>query len=287
MNAHKLKKYSKRFLLYTILLLIATSFILPFFWMVASSLKTPDRIFDTSFSLIPRDSEGNISITFENYRYAFGYLQMHILFANTLIVATVATVANLFLNSLAGYAFARIEFKGRDAIFKIILLAMMIPGTVMLVPNLIIINRMGLYDTLVAIFIPFVMSIYNVFLMRQTFMSLSKDLEESAFIDGASRLKVFFKIAMPLAKPTLIVLAITTFMWNYNNFIWPLVVTTSEDTQTLAVGLGSLIAAGSSNPELYPAMIAGSVITSIPLIILFLFFQRYIVKGISIGGVKA
>lgn len=286
MNSDKFKKIAVRVLLYAALCLIALSFLLPYVWMISSSLKNPSEIFSTRFSLIPINADGDVYLSFQNYKYAFEYLEMHKLFLNTLIVSGLATIANLILNSLAGYAFARLEFKGRDIIFKIILSSMMIPGTVMLVPNLIIINRLGLYDTLAALFVPFLMSVYNVFLMRQTFMSMSKELEEAAFMEGANRIQIFSKIAMPLASPTLVVLAITTFMWNYNNFLWPLMVTISDDKKTLALGLGSLISAGSGNPELYPAMIAGAVITSIPLIVLFLVFQKFIVKGINIGGVK-
>ena len=286
MNRHKLSRRIQRFALYAVLAFIAVTYLLPFLWMVSSSFKTPAAIQDTSFSLIPRNDEGQISFTIANYRYAIEYLEMHVLFVNTFIVAIIATVTNLFLNSLAGYAFARMAFKGRETLFKITLMSMMIPGTVMLVPNLVIINRLGLFDTLAALILPFIMSIYNVFLMRQTFLSLQIELEEAAFIEGASRFHIFMKIAMPLAKPTLVVLAITTFMWNYNNFLWPLVATISNETRTLALGLGSLIAAGSGNPEMYPAMIAGSVLMSIPLIIIFVFFQRFIIKGINLGGVK-
>lgn len=286
MNKHKVKRYSIRFALYTILTILAISYLLPYLWMVASSFKTPAMIFDNQFSLIPRNEDGVITFVLDNYKYAFEYLEINKLFINTLIVAVTATALNLFFNSLAGYAFARLKFRGNELIFKIILTSMMIPGTIMLVPNLIIINRMGLYDTLTALVLPFALSVYNVFLMRQTFLSLAVELEEAAIVEGASRFRIFLSIAMPLASPTLIVLGITTFMWNYNNFLWPLVATISDEKKTLALGLGSLIAAGSNNPELYPAMIAGAVIMSVPLIILFITFQRFILKGINIGGVK-
>lgn len=286
LNKYKARRLARRTSAYLVLIILSITFIVPFVWMVSSSFKIPSDIFKTSFSLIPRNVEGNIYFTLDNYKYAFEYLNTGKLFFNTFLVATLNTVINLFLNSLAGYAFAKIKFKGRNKLFSIILTSMMIPGAVMLVPNLIIIRYLGLIDNLFALIVPFVMSVYNVFLMRQTFSSISNDLEEAAMIEGASRFKIFIKIAMPIARPTLVVLAITTFMWNYNNFLWPLMVIESDGNRTLALGLGNLIAAASGNPEMYPAMIAGSVMMSIPLIIIFIFFQRFIIAGINIGGVK-
>ena len=178
------------------------------------------------------------------------------------------------------------NFKGKNVLFRIIILAMMIPGTVMMIPNLIICREMGIYDSLWALMLPFAMSIYNVFLMRQHFFSFSRELEEAAMIDGAGRLQTFFRIALPMASPMLIVIGVTTFMWNYNNFLWPLVATSSEENRTLALGLGSLISAGSTNPEIYPVMLAGSVVLSLPMIILFFLCQKHIIGGISAGAVK-
>ncbi|MGI6770808.1 MAG: carbohydrate ABC transporter permease [Acholeplasmataceae bacterium] len=286
MNKYKVRKFMKRFFAYFTLILLSIAFIIPFLWMVSSSFKIPSDIMRTTFSLIPRNEAGNVYFTLDNYRYAIEYLDTHRLFLNTFIVATLNTVINLFLNSLAGYAFAKIEFKGKNRLFKIILTSMMIPGAVMLVPNLLIIRFLGLIDTLAALILPFTMSVYNVFLMRQTFESISVELEEAAMIEGANRFVIFTKIAMPIARPTLVVLAITTFMWNYNNFMWPLMVIDSDSKRTLALGLGNLIQAASGNPEMYPAMIAGSVLMSIPLIIIFIFFQRFIIAGINVGGVK-
>lgn len=283
----KLKKISiDRLILYIILGLLVVLFLGPFVWLLSSSFKTNSGIFSTQFSLIPRDDAGNLYLNFDNYKNAIDYLNLGVLFINTFIIATVNTLTNLFLNSLAGYAFARLSFKYRDQVFKIMLMSMMVPGTVMLVPNMIIINKMGLYDNLTALVLPFMMSVYNIFLMRQSFLSFSKELEEAAVMDGASIFRVFWSIALPLVKPTLVVLGITTFMWNYNNFLWPLVILNSPENNTLALGLGSLISASSTNAELYPVMLAGSVLVSLPLILIFLRFQKHIIKGINVGGVK-
>ena len=143
-----------------------------------------------------------------------------------------------------------------------------------------------MYDTLFALIFPYVMSVYNIFLMRQQFYAVSKELEEAAELDGAGIFRTFIVIAMPLVTPMLVVLGITTFMWNYNNFLWPLVATQSSEVFTLARSLGSLVSAGSNNVNLYPVMLAGAVIVSLPMIVVFFLLQKYIIGGISVGAVK-
>lgn len=275
-----------RVALYAFLFLLVAMLVGPFLWLTLASLKDGSQILGIDSPVLPVDENGNFRVQFDNYVVAFDYLQLNTLFVNTFIVATVATAFNLFFNSLAGYAFARINFRGRETIFRLVLASLMVPGTVMLVPNMIIINELGLYDTLPALIVPFVMSVYNIFLMRQTFLGFPRELEEAAIIDGASAFRVFWTIAMPLARPMLVVLGITTFMWNYNNFLWPLVVIQSPENGTLSLGLGSLVAASATNAELYPVMLAASVVISLPLIILFLIFQKFIVKGIAAGALK-
>lgn len=280
----KIKWY--RILQYTILIILTFTFIFPYVWLISSSFKSPDVILSTNFSLIPKDGEGNISFVLENYVNAIAYLNLGSIFLNTMIVCLVNTILNLFFNALAGYAFARIRFKGREITFKVMMLAMMVPGAVMTIPNLIICRLLGIDDTLLVLIFPFVMSIYNVFLMRQQFYSISKEIEEAAIIDGANDFTIFFKICLPLVSPMLVVLGITTFMWNYNNFMWSLVSVQSSEYFTLARALGDLVASGSNNPSMYPQMLAGSVIVSLPLILIFFILQKYIIQGVSDGGVK-
>lgn len=275
-----------RILLYVVLILLALSFIFPYVWLISASFKEPSQIFSTNFSLLPRDANGNIHFVLENYVAAIEYLNLSKVFANTMIVCVVNTVINLFLNALAGYAFARIQFKGREVLFKIMIVSMMVPGAIMTIPNLIISRTIMIDDTLLVLILPFIMSVYNVFLMRQQFLGLNKEIEEAAIMDGAGHFRIFFTIALPLVSPMLVVLGITTFMWNYNNFMWALVATQSEEVFTLARSLGELISAGQNNPSMYPQMLAGSVIVSAPLIIIFFALQKYILKGINIGGVK-
>ena len=276
-----------RIFAYIILILLAFTFIFPYVWLIFSSFKTPAAIFSKDFSLFPVDENGHLAFSFGNYRDALTYLDLGKVMTNTLIVCVINTVVNLFLNALAGYALARVEFKGKKPLFAVVLAAMMVPGTIMTIPNLIICDALGILDTIPVLIFPFIMSIYNVFLMKQQFASLSKDLEEAAIMDGAGPFKIFFTIGLPMVSPMLVVLGITTFMWNYNNFMWTiLAIPSNQDAWTLARSLGDLVSAGNGNPNVYPAMLAGSVITSLPLIIIFFFLQRYILAGISLGGVK-
>lgn len=275
-----------RILMYAVLILLALSFIFPYLWLISASFKEPAQIFSPVFSLLPRDANGNIRFVLSNYASAIEYLNLSQVFGNTMIVCVVNTVLNLFLNALAGYAFARIQFKGREIIFKLMIASMMVPGAIMTIPNLIISRTLLIDDTLIVLILPFIMSIYNVFLMRQQFLGLNKEIEEAAIMDGAGHFRIFFTIALPLVSPMLVVLGITTFMWNYNNFMWALVATQSPDVFTLARSLGSLISAGQNNPSMYPQMLAGSVIVSAPLIVIFFALQRFVLQGINIGGVK-
>lgn len=275
-----------RILMYAVLILLALSFIFPYLWLISASFKEPAQIFSPVFSLLPRDADGNIRFVLSNYASAIEYLNLSQVFGNTMIVCVVNTALNLFLNALAGYAFARIQFKGREIIFKLMIASMMVPGAIMTIPNLIISRTLLIDDTLIVLILPFIMSIYNVFLMRQQFLGLNKEIEEAAIMDGAGHFRIFFTIALPLVSPMLVVLGITTFMWNYNNFMWALVATQSPDVFTLARSLGSLISAGQNNPSMYPQMLAGSVIVSAPLIVIFFALQRFVLQGINIGGVK-
>ncbi len=281
------KKLIARFFVYLILAILAFLFVFPYIWLIFASFKTPEAIFRPGFQLLPRDENGNLQFVFLNYLNALESLNLARVFFNTMVVCIVNTALNLLLNAMAGYAFARIDFAGRRWLFPFVLGAMMIPGAIMTIPNLVICQWLGVIDSLWALILPFTMSIYNVFLMRQQFIGLSKDLEEAATMDGASSFRVFFTICLPLVSPMLVVLGITTFMWNYNNFMWTLLaLPTNSDVWTLARSLGELVSAGRSDANRYPQMLAGSVITSLPLIIIFFVLQKYILQGVSLGGVK-
>lgn len=285
------RRYSGKYIagkafVYAALCMITLMFLVPYFWLICSSFKTPTDFASASLTFLPRDEQGNIHFVLDNYIQAWAELNIPTVFLNTMIVCVVNTAANLFLNALAAYAFARMKFAGRDKIFMLSLSSMMVPGCVMLIPNFIIVNNMGLYDNLLALILPFLMSVYNVFLLRQQFLAVEKEIEEAAAIDGAGYFTVFFKVCLPIVKPMLIVLGISTFMWNYNNFLWPLLVLDSESNFTLAISLGNLMYNGGSNPQMFPVMLAGAVMVSAPMIIVFFCLQKYILGGTQAGAVK-
>ncbi|MCM1290105.1 MAG: carbohydrate ABC transporter permease [Corallococcus sp.] len=280
------KRIIKKSVVYAILIIITLGFLVPYLWLISSSFKTVDGFSSTKFSLLPLDGDGKFHMVFENYSRAWTELKIPQVFLNTIIVCVVNTAANLFLNAISAYAFARMKFRGRDQIFKFTLMSMMIPGCVMLIPNFIICNALGMYDSLTALIFPFLMSIYNIFLLRQQFMAVEKEIEEAALIDGAGRFTIFMRICMPIVKPMLIVLGITTFMWNYNNYLWPLLVLNSEENFTLSISLGTLMQNGSVDVTMYPVMLAGAVMVSAPMILVFFLLQKYILGGTMAGAVK-
>lgn len=285
-SKYNIKVILKYILIYLVLIAVTIAFILPYLWLISSSLKTVDGFSSVKFSLLPLDGEGNINIVWSNYANAWKELNIPQVFTNTIIICIVNTIANLFFNALAAYAFARMKFKGRDHIFLFILTSMMVPGCVMLIPNLLIVNQMGIYDSILALILPYLMSVYNIFLLRQQFLAVEKEIEEAAIVDGAGYFRIFYQICLPIVKPMLIVLGITTFMWNYNNYLWPLIVINSEENYTLAISLGALMENGRANPTLYPVMLAGAVMVSAPMIIVFFILQKYIMGNTMAGAVK-
>ncbi|MEA4884031.1 MAG: carbohydrate ABC transporter permease [Clostridia bacterium] len=284
MGYSRVRRHVNRFLLYFVLIVTTVVMVGPFVWLVLSSLKEKQDMYSihpTPFAR--RKDTGRIYVTFENYTEAFDFLDFPLLAKNTLIVAIINTSVNLLLNSMAGYAFARINFPGRDKIFKIMLMSLMVPATVLLIPNLLMVKTLGMYNTKSALIFPFVMSVYNVFMMRQFFMGVPASLEEAARVDGAGRFRTFFQIVLPLVRPAVVTQGVFTFLWNYNNFLWPLVALIDKKNYTLALGLGSLVTVGNTR---YHVLIASSVVVALPLIVLFLIFQRYIVEGIMAGSLK-
>lgn len=267
---------------YVLLIGLSLTFIVPYLWMIVSSLRTQAAYSGNVFTLLPWDENGKLALHFENYTEAIEALQLGKVFLNTMIVCVVNTVANLFLNSIAAYAFARLKFFGRNAIFKIILFSMMVPGTVMLVPNYLICDYLGITESLFALILPFVMSVYNIFLLRQQFWGVDKEIEEAAQIEGAGPFYIYFRIVLPLVKPMLVVLCITTFMWNYSNYLWPYVVNSDPELRTLSTSLAELMGTNYDKT----VQMAGAVIVSLPMVIVFFILQKYIIGGTMAGAVK-
>jgi multiple sugar transport system permease protein len=259
---------------------IAGLFILvvfPFYWMIVTSLQPQDAVFSVPPQLWPRH------VTFQNYIDAWNSAPWLRYFGNTLFVAVAATSISLVTSSLAAFAFACIDFKGKEALFSLVLSVLMIPAATTLIPNFLIIRTLGWYDKFYALIIPFAASVFGIFLLRQYFMSMPKELWEAAQIDGASRLRYFRSIALPLAKPAIVTIAINSFLGSWTSFLWPTVMTQSQDKQLIEVALNAFLG---EKGQQWSQLAAASVFTTIPIVILFFFVQRQFIEGIGGGGIK-
>jgi multiple sugar transport system permease protein len=266
-----------RVLLY---LAIAALFILvvfPFYWMIVTSLQPQDAVFSVPPQLWPRH------LTFQNYIDAWNAAPWLRYFGNTLFVAVASTLISLTTSSLAAFAFACIDFKGKEALFSLVLSVMMIPAATTLIPNFLIIRTLGWYDKFYALIIPFAASVFGIFLLRQYFMSMPKELWEAAQIDGASRLRYFRSIALPLAKPAIVTIAINSFLGSWTSFLWPTVMTQSQNKQLIEVALNAFLG---ENGQQWSQLAAASVFTTVPIVVLFFFVQRQFIEGIGGGGIK-
>ena len=264
---------------YLILILIALSMLYPFFAMVNLSFIKNEEIFSQAGKIFYS------GITFENYRNVFQQIPLSRYFFNSLLVATVTTIGQVIFAALAGYAFARLKFPFRNLIFLIVLITMLVPPQVNIIPLFFLMRELHLIDTYQALILPGMFGGFGIFLMRQYFLGLPKDLEESARIDGCNILQTFFKIALPLALPTVATLALFTFVTTWNSFMWPLIVTNSESMRTLPVGL-AIFKGSFREITLWGELLACSVICTIPVIGVFLIGKKYFINDIMQGGVK-
>ena len=203
--------------------------------------------------------------------------------ANSTIAATLFALLSVTICSMAGYALARLQFRGRDAIFKLIIATMFVPGFVFLMPNFELMNKLAWLDTFQALVVPGAASAFGLFFMRQFFLGLPVELEESSRIDGAGPLRTFFQIVLPNARPAVMTLVVLQFLANWNDFIWPLYTMFSDTMLTLPIGLSRLQGAYTID---YPVIMAGATIAAVPVLILFVFLQRYVIQGVASSGLK-
>jgi len=269
----------KRLLAYIILIIGAVSMLVPFLWMLATSLMTQKQIFAYPPVLIPHplviDNYINVTRTIPIWQY----------FLNSTIVAVLTTVGQIIISSMAAYAFARLKFKGRDILFLVILATMMIPPQVNIIPLFFIMKQFHWIDTYYALIVPGLFGGFGIFLLRQWFKGMPAELEDAAKIDGCNPFQTFWKVALPLAMPAIATLGIFTFITTWNSFIWPLIVTNSDYMRTLPVGLAIFKGSFREATE-WGQLMACAVISVIPVIGVFLLGQKYFIKGIMMGGVK-
>jgi multiple sugar transport system permease protein len=266
---------------YVILAIGALSMIMPFLWMITTSLKTLEAIYIRPKNWIQMFIP--TMFIWENYKSAFEVVPFARFYLNSIIVGVAVTIGQVFTSSLAAYAFSRLEFKGRDKLFFAYLATMMIPGSVTMIPVYVLMRLFGWVDTYKALIVPAVFTAYGTFMLRQFFMTLPKDLEDAAKIDGCGFFRIYTTIILPLSKPALATLTVFTFMGNWGNFMWPLLVTNTMEMRTLPIGLESFKTQYSTDWHL---LMAGSVMAMLPIVIIFVFTQRYFVESIKLTGVK-
>ncbi|NPV07878.1 MAG: carbohydrate ABC transporter permease [Anaerolineae bacterium] len=263
-------------LIYVLLLIIAAATVGPFLVMVSASLRPNFSYMTFPISLIPENPG------IDNYIRLFSQTAIGRWIFNSVFVASTVTVLELVTCSLAGYAFARGSFPGRDVIFWIFMGTLMVPSTVTIVPLFLILSRLKWVDTYAALIIPAATSIFGTFLLRQFFLTIPTDYDQAALIDGASLFQIYRMVILPLAKPALATLATLTFLGQWNAFLYPLIVTTKSSMRILTVGLATMVVQeGGAGVQM-----AGATLTFTPTFLIFLFMQRYVVQGITLSGVK-
>ena len=271
-------KNKGKLLVHIILIIGSIWMIFPFFWMILTSFKTfsettriPPVIFPKSFS-------------FANYNTVFLTLPFKQFYINTIVTSFTVTIGQIIVSTMAAYVFARLKFPGNKILFFIVLSVMMVPTQIFIIPQYMTMKYLHLLDSLPALIIPGWFSAFSVFLLRQFFMTLPIELEEAARIEGCGTFKIFYSIMLPLAKPGIVAASIFSILWSWNDLMWPLIVNNSMEKMTLAAGLASLQGQHLTN---YPVIMAGAFLAVLPMLIIFLIFQKQFVEGIALSGTKA
>jgi len=267
-----------RTLFYLVLILFALFFLLPLLWMVVTAFKPFEEWLTPNW--IP------VNPTLENFTSIFNDKSLPVVnwFLNSLLIASLFTLVILIIDSLAGYAYARLEFPGKNLLFSLMLATLVMPGIMFLIPNYLTVARLGWIGTIQGVIVPGFAGVFGVFFMRQFFQSLPKELEEAAYIDGASVSRTFFSVILPLSKGPLITLGIITFLTSWNDFLWSLLIL-GGDRQSLTLPVGLATLQGQYTFD-YGKLMAGALILTVPVLILYAFFQRYIIRSISMTGIK-
>jgi len=277
MKMNAVKRLSGSILLHVVMYALAFITVAPFLWMVLTSFKGLGDIMVYPPSWWPKHGSLN------NYIDALQAAPFGRYYANSLFVAISVTLGQMVTCSMAAYAFARLKFRGRDALFYVFLGTMMIPGQVTMIPSFMVLYWLGWIDTYQALIVPGLASAFGTFLLRQFFMTIPSELEEAASIDGCSRWGILWRIILPLAKPALATLAVFTFMGVFNDFLWALIVVNSEEMRTVQLGLAIFRDRYQTD---WGQLMAGSVMATLPILLLFFVAQKYFIQGITLSGMK-
>ncbi|WP_040977952.1 carbohydrate ABC transporter permease [Oceanobacillus jeddahense] len=272
-----IKSALTRTTIYILLSIGAILMLLPFVWMISTSLKTPNEVMTMPPVWIPSE------LNWSNFTDALSVAPFDRYFVNSLVVTVLSTIGELITTILAAYAFARINFYGKEIVFAVLLGTMMVPGEVLLIPNFVTLSNLGWIDTYQALIIPWIASVFAIFLLRQFFLGIPKELSYAAKVDGCSEFRFLWYVMVPLAKPALITVALLKVINSWNAFLWPLIVTNSQELRTLPVGLSAFTTEAGVKYEL---LMAASSMVVIPMIILFFIMQKYIIAGVARTGLK-
>ena len=276
----KIVKIIVQVLLYAFLGIMAVVVLFPFYWMLISSVKSITEYNQSVPTLFPME------IHLENYVKAFNTANLGTLFKNTVYVGVVSTVLSLVITVLSAFAFARLEFKGKNALFGMLLATMMIPGELFTITNYQTVNTFGWMNTYTVLIVPFLVSVFYIYLLRQNFMQIPNELYLAAKVDGTSDLKYLWKVMIPLSLPTLISITILKMMGAWNSYVWPRLVANREDMRLITNGLRNAFTDQGTNMTDYPTQMAAVAIVSLPLFLVFVFLRKYIMKGVSRSGIK-
>lgn len=282
---HQLRPYNLRLgdvPVWLIGLLVAVIWAMPFVWMISTSLKYPGDVMTPTIEWLPR------RVTFDNYIRIFTEYPVLRWLLNSIVVAVIGTGLNILTGAMAGYALARLKFPGRDFLFFLFIASLMVPTEVTVVPLLLAMIKIGWWDTYQAVICQPLTYVYSVYIFRQFFLKLPRDLEDAAKMDGAGHFLIFWRIAFPLARAPLIAATVIVFTLNWNNFLWPLLAVSSDEMKTLPVGIAAFTPVIGTHTQLegFALGMAGITVLSIPSLLLFFFLQRYFIQGLSSGAVR-
>ena len=266
-------------LVYAFLIFMAIAVLFPFYWMLNSSLKSLDEYRQSVPAFWPK------KVLFSNYATAFTKANLGRLFMNTLYVGLVSTILSLVITVLSAFAFARLEFKGKNVLFAALLATMMIPGELFTITNYITVSNFGWKNTYTVLIVPFLVSVFYIYLLRQNFLQIPNELYLAAKVDGTSDIKYLWKVMIPLSLPTLISITILKMMGAWNSYIWPRLVANDEAHQMITNGLRNAFTETTGDVN-YPVQMAAVAIVSLPLFLVFVFLRKYIMKGVSRSGIK-
>ena len=275
----KISKIIVTSLIYLFLIIMAVIILFPFYWMINTSLKTYDEYKQTIPTFWPQE------VRFSNYKDAFVSKNLGTLFVNTVYVGIVSTILSLIITVLSAFAFARLEFKGKSTLFAALLATMMIPGELFTITNYATISQLHWKDTFAVLIIPFLVSVFYIYLLRQNFLQIPNELYLAAKVDGTSDFKYLLKIMVPLSLPTLISITILKMMGAWNSYVWPNLVASDKSHRLITNGLRNAFTSADGTTEV-PTQMAAVALVSLPLFLVFIFLRKYIMKGVSRSGIK-